>query len=102
MLNMLHVVLGRNSRFLQGPDTDPNAVASIRRGIEAGADVSVCLLNYRKDRTTFWNQMFICGVRNNAGNHCQLLWCDVRSVMCEVPTSPSSESAGGYQFGGHA
>lgn len=27
-------VLGRNCRFLQGPDTDPNAVAKIRKGIE--------------------------------------------------------------------
>lgn len=27
-------VLGRNCRFLQGPDTDPEAVAKIRKGIE--------------------------------------------------------------------
>lgn len=27
-------VLGRNCRFLQGPDTDPDAVAKIRKGIE--------------------------------------------------------------------
>lgn len=32
-------VLGRNCRFLQGPDTDPEAVAKIRKGIE---EVSVC------------------------------------------------------------
>lgn len=27
-------VLGRNCRFLQGPDTDPDSVAKIRKGIE--------------------------------------------------------------------
>lgn len=31
-------VLGRNCRFLQGPDTDPDAVAKIRKGIEEVRD----------------------------------------------------------------
>ena len=29
-------ILGRNCRFLQGPDTDPAAVDKIRRAIEEG------------------------------------------------------------------
>lgn len=45
-------VLGRNCRFLQGPDTDPEAVAKIRKGIEEvrckmlGFAVSSSLLFY--------------------------------------------------------
>lgn len=61
-------MLGRNCRFLQGPETDPKAVEKIRRSIEEGADMSVCLLNYRVDGTTFWNQFFISALRDAAGN----------------------------------
>lgn len=64
----LDQVLGRNCRFLQGPETDPKAVDKIRKAIEAGIDMSVCLLNYRADGTTFWNQFFIAALRDAAGN----------------------------------
>lgn len=64
----LDQVLGRNCRFLQGPETDPKAVDKIRKAIEAGVDMSVCLLNYRADGSTFWNQFFIAALRDAAGN----------------------------------
>lgn len=64
----LDQVLGRNCRFLQGPETDPKAVDKIRKAIEAGVDMSVCLLNYRADGTTFWNQFFIAALRDASGN----------------------------------
>ncbi|GMH77467.1 hypothetical protein TL16_g07420, partial [Triparma laevis f. inornata] len=61
-------VLGRNCRFLQGPDTDPKAVEKIRLSIEQGNDMSVCLLNYRVDGSTFWNQFFIAALRDANGD----------------------------------
>ena len=64
----LDQVLGRNCRFLQGPETDPKAVEKIRNAIEDGSDMSVCLLNYRVDGTTFWNQFFIAALRDAGGN----------------------------------
>jgi len=64
----LDQVLGRNCRFLQGPETDPKAVEKIRRSIEEGSDMSVCLLNYRVDGSTFWNQFFIAALRDASGN----------------------------------
>lgn len=64
----LEEVLGRNCRFLQGPDTDPRTVDKIRHGIEKGDDTTVVLLNYRKDGTTFWNQFFIAALRDGEGN----------------------------------
>jgi PAS domain S-box len=64
----LDQVLGRNCRFLQGPETDPKAVEKIRKSIDEGTDMSVCLLNYRVDGTTFWNQFFIAALRDAAGN----------------------------------
>jgi len=63
----LDQILGRNCRFLQGPETDPKAVEHIRKAIEQGNDMSVCLLNYRVDGTTFWNQFFIAALRDASG-----------------------------------
>lgn len=61
-------ILGRNCRFLQGPETDPRAVEKIRQAIARGEDTSVCLLNYRRDGSTFWNQFFVAGLRDGDGN----------------------------------
>lgn len=55
-------VMGRNCRLLQGPDTDPAVVAEIRAGIREQRDVSVTLLNYRKDGMPFWNYLVISPV----------------------------------------
>nr|BAF91488.1 aureochrome1 [Vaucheria frigida] len=64
----LDQILGRNCRFLQGPETDPRAVDKIRNAITKGVDTSVCLLNYRQDGTTFWNLFFVAGLRDSKGN----------------------------------
>ncbi|AYD05207.1 PAS domain-containing protein [Neorhizobium sp. NCHU2750] len=60
-------VIGRNCRFLQGPDTDTETVAKIRDAIAAGEDVAVDILNYKKDGSPFWNAVFISPVRDEAG-----------------------------------
>ncbi|OYX04752.1 MAG: histidine kinase [Caulobacter vibrioides] len=60
-------VIGRNCRFLQGPDTDPETVKTVREAVTAGDDVAVDLLNYRKDGSSFWNALYLSPVRNDAG-----------------------------------
>jgi len=61
-------VIGRNCRFLQGPETDEADVEAIRRGLAAGEEcLTVELLNYRKDGSTFWNQLAISPVYDAAG-----------------------------------
>ena len=60
-------VIGRNCRFLQGPETDQETISKIREAIAAGQDVSVDILNYRKDGSQFWNAVFISPVRDEAG-----------------------------------
>ena len=75
----LDQILGRNCRFLQGPETDPKSVERIRKAIEQGNDMSVCLLNYRVDGTTFWNQFFIAALRDAAGNVTNFV-----GVQCKV------------------
>ena len=60
-------VMGRNCRFLQGPDTDATAVAKIRSALTECRECVVEILNYRKDRTTFWNRLSITPVRDGSG-----------------------------------
>lgn len=60
-------VVGQNCRFLQGAGTDPDAVAQIRQAVQQGEACKVELLNYRKDGTSFWNELSISPVRDEKG-----------------------------------
>lgn len=60
-------VIGRNCRFLQGPDTDPAAMLSIRKALSDESSCIVEILNYRKDGTPFWNRLSITPVQNDQG-----------------------------------
>jgi PAS domain S-box-containing protein len=60
-------VVGRNCRFLQGPDSDREAVARVRTAVKDGQPCVVELLNYRQDGTAFWNELSISPVRDEDG-----------------------------------
>ncbi len=60
-------ILGRNCRFLQGPDTDPEVVDRIRAAVAAREDSHEELFNYRRDGGGFWNALFISPVFGTAG-----------------------------------
>lgn len=55
-------VLGRNCRFLQGPDTDEQTRTELREALHAHQQVSVEILNYRKSGEPFWNELEIVPV----------------------------------------
>ncbi|KAL2623783.1 hypothetical protein R1flu_008028 [Riccia fluitans] len=60
-------VIGRNCRFLQGPDTDPEDIEKIRAALRDGKSYCGRLLNYRKDGTSFWNLLTIAPIKDDAG-----------------------------------
>ncbi len=60
-------VFGRNCRFLQGPETNDDARAAIRKAIDEGRHCVVELKNFRKDGTPFWNRLSITPIHNAAG-----------------------------------
>jgi len=60
-------VIGRNCRFLQGPDTDRHAVARLREAIARQVTIELDLLNYKKNGETFWNRLLISPVFENDG-----------------------------------
>ncbi|MEO5819751.1 MAG: PAS domain S-box protein [Vicinamibacteraceae bacterium] len=59
--------MGRNCRFLQGPDSEPAAIGMVREAVARGGGCVVELLNYRKDGTTFWNNVSISPVKDDDG-----------------------------------
>jgi len=59
--------LGLNCRLLQGPDTDPKAIAVMRQAITERRSANVTLINYRKDGKPFWNHLSLSPVLNEAG-----------------------------------
>lgn len=60
-------ILGRNCRFLQGPQTDPQDVARIRSAIERRVPIELELLNHRKDGSVFWNRLLVSPVFSDDG-----------------------------------
>lgn len=60
-------ILGRNCRFLQGEETDPEAVERLRRAIDAEEPVREEIRNYREDGTPFWNRVTITPVHDEDG-----------------------------------
>ncbi|MBD2096358.1 PAS domain-containing protein [Trichocoleus sp. FACHB-591] len=59
--------MGRNCRFLQGPETNPEVVAQLRQAIAQQQEIQVTLLNYRKDGQPFWNELKIAPVKEDTG-----------------------------------
>src|SRR5690349_15957514 len=60
-------IVGRNCRFLAGPQTSEQAKGELREAI-AGRRPALCeLLNYRKDGSTFRNAVMIAPLFDDAG-----------------------------------
>jgi PAS domain S-box-containing protein len=75
----LDQVLGRNCRFLQGAQTDPRAIETMRSGMRSGLDTTTVILNYHYDGTPFWNQLFIGPLKDSNGTVVNYL-----GVQCKV------------------
>lgn len=88
-------ILGQNCRFLQGVDTDPAALEQIRVCLREGINCHVTLKNYRKDGTSFWNELQLLPVCNHQGEltHCIGIQTDITSrQQAEVMLRKSNEA----------
>ncbi|KAF8671387.1 hypothetical protein HU200_050101 [Digitaria exilis] len=61
-------ILGRNCRFLQGPETDRGTVKKIRDAIDNQTEVTVQLINYTKSGKKFWNLFHLQPMRDQKGD----------------------------------
>jgi diguanylate cyclase (GGDEF)-like protein/PAS domain S-box-containing protein len=59
--------LGRNARFLEGPETDQNTVAQISEAIAEAKSIRCEVLHYRKTGEPFWNDLSIDPLHDEAG-----------------------------------
>lgn len=60
-------IIGRNCRFLQGEDTDPDTVARIGAAVRDVRSIEIDIRNYRKEGTPFWNRLLLAPVHDDAG-----------------------------------
>ncbi|XP_015952331.1 phototropin-1-like [Arachis duranensis] len=60
-------ILGRNCRFLQGPETDRATVRKIREAIDNQIEITVQLINYTKSGKKFWNLFHLQPMRDQKG-----------------------------------
>lgn len=60
-------ILGRNCRFLQGPETDPQTVATIRQALSSYGSFAGEIRNYRKNGEPFWNFLRMEPLRDEHG-----------------------------------
>ena len=60
-------VMGRNCRFLQGPETNRGELERLRNAIRTETEIEVELLNYRKDGSSFWDKILVSPGHNTAG-----------------------------------
>ena len=59
--------IGKPLNFLQGSETDPVAIAQIKRAIDRHCEASVEILLYRKDNSQFWCKLTTSPVFDHSG-----------------------------------
>jgi diguanylate cyclase (GGDEF)-like protein/PAS domain S-box-containing protein len=74
-------VVGRTPRFLQGIGTDGAARALLRSALATWQPVEVELMNYKKDGSTFWVDLSIVPVADDAGHFTH--WVSVQRETTE-------------------
>ena len=60
-------IIGRNCRFLQRPKIDPKAVDGLREAVADAHKITVELLDDRRDRSKFRNQLHISPIHDDSG-----------------------------------
>ena len=80
-------VVGRNCRFLAGPDTEDSARAVLRDAITAARPALTEILNYRRDGTRFRNAVMISPMFGPTGELAYFLGSQMEVVEGAHPSS---------------
>ncbi|QDT11930.1 PAS domain S-box protein [Planctomycetes bacterium K23_9] len=75
-------ITGRNCRFLQGPKTDPDDIVKIRQALAKKESCRVTILNYRRDGSTFYNDLIVTPVTD--GNDCVTHFVGIQTDVTEI------------------
>lgn len=79
---------GKNCRFLQGEDTDPDTVDEIRTALATGTECTVEILNYKKNGEPFWNRLSLTPVTDPHGEVTHFI-----GVQSDITKRKDAESA---------
>jgi PAS domain S-box-containing protein len=60
-------VLGRNPRFLRGPDANSESSQHLRAAIREARAITIEIRNYRKDGSAWWNEITMSPIRDAGG-----------------------------------
>ena len=89
-------VVGKNCRFLQGPETSQDSIREVREAIKQGKPCRTTLLNYRKDGSTFWNDLQITPVRDQNGQVIYFV-----GVQTDITERVAAEAIARYEANRH-
>ncbi|EMA62452.1 PAS domain-containing protein [Halorubrum lipolyticum] len=78
---------GRNPRLLQGPRTDPAAVAKLREAVSIWEAVTVDVWNHRRDGTPFLNRVSLRPLRGDDGTITH--WAAVQAAVQAAVEGPT-------------
>lgn len=85
-------VLGKSLHFLEGPQSDAAAVQEIIHALEHQQELNITVLNYRKNGTTFWNEVHISPVRDQCGTVTHFI-----GVLLDITDKKSVEAQLNYR-----
>ncbi len=60
-------LIGRNLRMLRGPETDDATLEQFNHAVSRGEDCQVTLRVYRRNGTSFWNELLMSPVTDESG-----------------------------------
>lgn len=92
-------VVGKNCRFLQGEDTDPDTVQKLRGAIQERQECNVNIINYKKDGTKFVNMLRILPILTKDQSYYLGIQLE-RSVDSCLPLSPALSTKPAVEFPG--
>lgn len=87
-------IIGRNCRFLAGPETEPGLTAQIVEAVREKRPVLVEILNYKKDGTPFRNAVLVAPIFDEQGELEYFLGSqmEIRSTEPGSPTDRRAEA----------
>jgi PAS domain S-box-containing protein len=95
-------ILGQTTAILAGPDTDRASVEKLRLALQDGRACRVRLLCYRKNGTSFLNEVALSPVTNRAGRLTSVIWVMSDVTQCRQAEENRNREAIGALAGGIA
>jgi PAS domain S-box-containing protein len=67
-------LIGQTCTILSGPDTDRASMETLGLALQDGWACRVCIRHYRKDGTSFWNEVTLSPIKDRAGRLTEVIW----------------------------